>query len=58
VFGGTNEGQVFALAADTGEVRWRFQTGGAVRSNPIAFTIEGAERVAIASGYAIFVFGL
>jgi alcohol dehydrogenase (cytochrome c) len=58
VFGGTNEGQVFALAADTGEVRWRFQAGGAVRSNPIAFTVDGAERVAIAAGYAIFVFGL
>jgi alcohol dehydrogenase (cytochrome c) len=58
VFGGTNEGQVFALDAATGEVRWRFQTGGAVRSNPMAFSIDGAERIAIASGYAIFVFGL
>ena len=58
VFGGTNEGQVFALDAATGEVRWRFQTGGAVHSNPIAFSIDGAQRIAIASGYAIFVFGL
>lgn len=58
VFGGTNEGQVFAVDAATGEVRWRFQTGGAVRSNPIAFAIDGAQRIAIASGYAIFVFGL
>jgi alcohol dehydrogenase (cytochrome c) len=58
VFGGTNEGQVFALDAATGEVRWKFQTGGAVRSNPIAFSIDGAQRIAIASGYAIFVFGL
>jgi alcohol dehydrogenase (cytochrome c) len=58
VFGGTNEGQVFALDATTGEVRWRFQTGGPVISNPIAFTIDGAQRIAIASGYAIFVFGL
>jgi alcohol dehydrogenase (cytochrome c) len=58
VFGGTNEGQVFALDAATGEVRWRFQTGGAVRSNPIAFTINGEQRIAIASGYSIFVFGL
>jgi alcohol dehydrogenase (cytochrome c) len=58
VFGGTNEGQVFALDAVMGELRWRFQTGGAVRSNPIAFSIDGAQRIAIASGYAIFVFGL
>jgi alcohol dehydrogenase (cytochrome c) len=58
VFGGTNEGQAFALDAATGEVRWRFQMGGAVCSNPIAFSIDGAERVVIASGYAVFVFGL
>jgi alcohol dehydrogenase (cytochrome c) len=58
VFGGTNEGQVFALDAATGEVRWRFQTGGAVRSNPMAFSVDGAPRVAISSGFALFVFGL
>jgi alcohol dehydrogenase (cytochrome c) len=58
VFGGTNEGQVFALDAATGEVRWRFQTGGTVHSNPMAFSIDGAQRIAIAAGYGIFVFGL
>ncbi len=58
VFGGTNEGQIFALDAVSGEVRWQFHSGGAVRSNPIGFTIDKAERIAIASGYAIFVFGL
>jgi alcohol dehydrogenase (cytochrome c) len=58
VFGGTNEGQVFALDATTGEPCWRFQTGGTVHSNPIAFSLDGAQRVAIAAGHAIFVFGL
>src|SRR5262249_5697047 len=58
VFGGTNEGQVFALDATTGEVRWWFQTGGTVHANPIAFAVDGAQRIAIASGYAIVVFGL
>jgi alcohol dehydrogenase (cytochrome c) len=58
VFGGTNEGQVFALDAATGEVRWRFQTGGGVAANPIAFSTDAGDRIAIASGYAIFVFGL
>jgi alcohol dehydrogenase (cytochrome c) len=58
VFGGTNEGQVFALGAATGEARLRFQTGGTVHANPIAFSIGGNERIAIAAGYAIFVFGL
>jgi glucose dehydrogenase len=58
VFGGTNEGQIFVLDAVSGEVCWQLHSGGAVRSNPIAFTIDGAQRIAIASGYAIFVFGL
>jgi alcohol dehydrogenase (cytochrome c) len=58
VFGGTNEGQVFALDAESGDVRWTFQAGGAVRSNPIAFAIDGAQHIAISAGYAIFVFGL
>jgi alcohol dehydrogenase (cytochrome c) len=58
VFGGTNEGQVFALDAATGELRWRFQTGGTVHANPMAFSIDGKERIAIAAGHAIFVFGL
>jgi hypothetical protein len=49
---------VFALDAASGEVRWKFQIGGAVRSNPIAFSVDGAQRIAIASGYSIFVFGL
>lgn len=57
MFGGTIEGQVFALVAATGGVCWRFQTGGAVVSNPIAFEIDGAQRIAIASGYASFVLG-
>jgi len=58
VFSGTNEGNVFALDAATGAVRWQFQTGGLVRANPIAFEIDGAQRIAIAAGFAIFVFGL
>jgi alcohol dehydrogenase (cytochrome c) len=58
VFGGTNEGQVFALDAATGQPLWRFQTGGAVRSNPMSFSIGGEQRIAISSGYGIFVFGL
>ena len=58
VFAGSGEGNFFALDADTGDALWQFQTGGAVRSNPIAFTIDGKQHIAIASGQAIFVFGL
>ncbi len=58
VFGGTNEGNVFALDAASGELRWEFQTGGAVRTNPMAYAIDGEQRVAVSAGSAVFVFGL
>ena len=58
VFGGTNEGNFFALDAGTGEPLWDFQTGGGVRSNPMSFSIDGKQQVAIAAGRALFVFGL
>jgi alcohol dehydrogenase (cytochrome c) len=56
VFGGNREGWFFALDAATGKLLWRFQTGGLVWANPIAFEVDGREHVAIASGHAIFVF--
>ena len=58
VFAGAEEGNFFALDASTGEPRWHFQTGGGVRANPIAFSVEGRQRIAIAAGKAIVVFGL
>ncbi len=58
VFGGTNEGDFFALDAATGKTRWQFQTGGAIRANPVSFAVDGRQRVAIAAGGSLFVFGL
>jgi alcohol dehydrogenase (cytochrome c) len=58
VFGGTNEGSFFALDARTGKPRWEFQTGAAIRANPVSFMADGRQRIAIASGNALFVFGL
>lgn len=58
VFGGTNEGQVFALQASTGKPLWRFQAGGAARSNPISYSESGKQRVAVTMGNALYVFGL
>ena len=58
VFGGTNEGSLFALNAETGKPLWDFQTGGAIRSNPISFSVDGRQYVAIAAGFSIFVFAL
>jgi alcohol dehydrogenase (cytochrome c) len=58
VFGGTNEGRVFALDATSGRPLWQFQTGGVVGANPISFLIGGKQHIAIAAGRSVYVFGL
>jgi alcohol dehydrogenase (cytochrome c) len=58
VFGGSNEGNFFALDAATGKPLWDFQTGAPIAANPISFLIEGKQHVAIAAGQALFVFDL
>jgi alcohol dehydrogenase (cytochrome c) len=58
IFGGTNEGQVFALSASTGKPLWRYQAGGTARSNPMTYLSDGKQYVAMAMGNALYVFGL
>ncbi len=58
VFSGSNEGNFYALDALSGKPLWDFQTGGYIAANPISFLIDGKQHVAIASGQALFVFGL
>ena len=58
VVGATNEGNIFALDARTGKALWEFQAGGAIRTNPISFLIDGRQHMALAAGNAMFVFGL
>jgi len=58
VIGGSNEGNVFALDARTGDALWNFQTGGAVRSNPMSFAVDGKQRIAVTGGTTLYVFGV
>jgi alcohol dehydrogenase (cytochrome c) len=58
VFSGTDEGNFFALNANTGKALWDFQTGGQITANPISFTIDGKQHVAIAANRVLYVFGL
>jgi alcohol dehydrogenase (cytochrome c) len=58
VFSGTGEGVIFALDAETGEALWDFQAGGPVRTNPMAYAVDGRQMVAMAAGNALFVFAL
>jgi alcohol dehydrogenase (cytochrome c) len=58
VFGGSIEGNFYALDAATGKSKWQFQTGGQIISNPISFNVNGQQRIAIAAGSSMMVFGL
>jgi alcohol dehydrogenase (cytochrome c) len=56
VVGGTYEGDVFALDAESGQPLWHFQTGGRIGANPITFLMEGKQYIAITAGHDVFVF--
>jgi alcohol dehydrogenase (cytochrome c) len=58
IFGSTPEGQAFALNATTGKPLWRYQAGGQGRSNPISYSFEGRQYIAVAIGSALHIFGL
>ncbi len=58
VFGGTAEGNVFALDSSTGKPLWDFQTGATVTSNPISYELDGKQYIALAAGRALIAFGL
>ena len=58
VFGGTEEGNFFALDAETGKPLWDMQLGANIRGIPVSFAIDGKQYVAIGAGFALFVYGL
>jgi alcohol dehydrogenase (cytochrome c) len=58
VFSGNRDGYVFALDAKSGAPLWRFQTGGVIWADPIAFAVDGRQHLALASGQSLFVFAL
>ena len=58
VFGGTVQGNFFALDDTTGKELWRRSTGGWIHAAPVTYTVDGRQQVTIASGHAIFTFGL
>jgi alcohol dehydrogenase (cytochrome c) len=58
VFGGTEEGYFFALDALEGKALWYINVGGAVAANPVSFSVDGEQRVAVAADRVLVVFGL
>ena len=58
VFGGTRNGVLFAVNASTGDETWRGNIGGLIVAPPVTYLSEGRQQISIASGNAIFTFGL
>jgi alcohol dehydrogenase (cytochrome c) len=58
VFAGTEDGYFKALDAGSGKELWHINLGGRVIASPMSFAVAGEQRVAIAAGSGLFVFGL
>ncbi len=58
VFAGSREGYFYALDARSGAVLWKTMTGGQISAGPVTYEVDGKQFVAIASGNALFAFGL
>jgi alcohol dehydrogenase (cytochrome c) len=58
LFAASREGNLIALDAASGKYLWRYQTGAPMASSPMSFAVDGRQYVAIASGDAIYCFGL
>ena len=58
VFSGSDEGNFYALDGRTGKALWDFQTGGAIAANPVSFTVDGHQCIAIAADRVLYAFGL
>jgi alcohol dehydrogenase (cytochrome c) len=58
LFTGSREGYFYALDARDGALLWQASLGGQGANGPMSYAIDGAQRVAVASGNGLFVFGL
>ncbi|MHB1222647.1 MAG: PQQ-dependent dehydrogenase, methanol/ethanol family [Gemmatimonadaceae bacterium] len=51
VFAGTPTGEFVALDARTGAELWRHQTGSGIHSNPVTYSVDGKQYVAVPTGW-------
>ena len=58
LFSGNREGHFFSLDAKNGKLLWDRNLGGQVASSPVTWSVDGQQYVSIASGHAVFTFGL
>jgi alcohol dehydrogenase (cytochrome c) len=57
VFAGEPTGEFNALDARTGELLWQFQTGSGHHSNPVTYSVDGRQYVAVPVGWGAWVEG-
>jgi alcohol dehydrogenase (cytochrome c) len=50
LFTGKETGEFIAIDIDSGKTVWQFQTGSGINAQPITFTVQGRQYVAIQSG--------
>ncbi|MCI0622390.1 MAG: PQQ-binding-like beta-propeller repeat protein [Acidobacteria bacterium] len=58
LFAASDEGHLIALDARTGAELWHYQTGSKIASSPIAYQVDGQQRIAISTTTSLFTFGL
>jgi alcohol dehydrogenase (cytochrome c) len=57
VFAGAPTGELLAFAARSGRLLWRYQTGSGIRGNPVTYSVNGTQYVAVPSGWGGWVKG-
>jgi alcohol dehydrogenase (cytochrome c) len=58
VFSGSDEGNFFALNAETGKALWEIVLGASLRSNPVTYEAGGKQFVFVTAGTTYFAFSL
>ena len=58
VFSGSDEGNFFALDAETGKPLWDIQMGHSARSNPISYEVDGKQYIFVTAGNVYIAFTL
>jgi PQQ-dependent dehydrogenase (methanol/ethanol family) len=58
LFAASEEGYLLALDSKTGKELWHYQTGSRIASSPIAYQIDGQQRIAVSTSTSLFTFGL
>lgn len=58
VFTGDGFGYLIALDARSGDLLWKFQTGGPIISGPVSYLLNGKQYLAVTAGQDVMVFGI